>query len=81
MNKDYDTETAARVTYENLPKELQEKFTENDVYEILNLKYLAEQEDNEQTGGTPEKKEIDIAEEEMNAIFKAEEAYLKQLGA
>ena len=81
MNKDYDTETAARVTYENLPKELQEKFTENDVYEILNLKYSTKQKDNQQTMGTRQKKGIDIAEVEMNAISKAEEVYLEQLGA
>ena len=80
MNRIYDPETAARITHQNLPKELQEKFTENDVYEILDLKYLAEHEDVQQTMGMCVKRGIDISEEEMSAIFIAEEVYFRQIG-
>jgi len=81
MNKDYDPKDAAKVTHQNLPKELQEKFTEDDIYEILEIKYHADRQDIQQTMGMYGKRGIDISEEEMKTIARAEEAYLKKLGA
>ncbi len=81
MNKNYDPNAAAKVTHQNLPKELQEKFTEDDIYEILDFKYHAVQYEDARPGMKMyEDKGIDISEEELTAIKKAEEAYIKQIG-
>ena len=79
MSITYDPRDATRVTHQNLPMELQAKFTEGDIYEILDLNYLAD-DDVYNTNKICEKRGTEISEAELEIVFKAEEVFLRQIG-
>ena len=76
----YIPEDAARVTYAQLTPPLSERLDENDVYTILEMKFLADDEDVGQTIRMCRKQGLEITEEEVQEVLKAEEVYLREIG-
>ncbi len=78
--KTYIQLDASRITHENLPEELKDKLTENQVYTILDMKFLADDEDIAQTTRMCVKSGLDVTPEIVQAVALAEEVYLRQIG-
>lgn len=78
--KTYYTEQAEEVTFENLPQELQERLTKSNVGLILEMKFLADDENVFQTARMCEKQGLNVTVEDVEAVIKAEEVYLRQIG-
>ena len=76
----YDTIKAEEVTFENLPQELKERLTKSNVGLILEMKFLADNEDVFQTARMCEKQGLNVTVEDIEAVIKAEEVYLRQIG-
>jgi len=76
----YDTRIADLITWQNLPEELQKRFTRYEVDTILEMKFLADDENVYQTVKLCGKKGLEVTEEEVQAVMKAEEVYLRMIG-
>jgi len=76
----YVSNDAAKITYDNLSQSLKHNLTENDIYTILEMKFLADDEDTSQIARMCIKMGIEIAPETVKEILKAEEVYLHQIG-
>ncbi len=80
MPKHYNQTDAAKVAYENLPTSIKETLTESDVWQILEAKFLSDNEDVEQIVRLSSKMGTITNTETVEAILVAEEFYLKQIG-
>lgn len=76
----YETDKAARVTHENLPQELREKYKESTIYTILEIDGILRNISSDIKGACANIG-IFISQEELDEVFKAEEVYLRQIGA
>jgi|GEM_PF-1392692 len=76
----YIMEEATRVTYENLPEELQKQLTLSNLETILEMKFLADDENIGQTTRMCIKNGLDVTEEIVQAVALAEEVYFRQIG-
>jgi len=76
----YDQDEAARVTHENLAPDLKLRLTSNEVYTVLEMKFLADGEDIDQTTRMCKKMGLDVTYEIVQAVALAEEVYLRRIG-
>lgn len=76
----YVQDDASRITHENLPEELKDKLTIYQVDTILEMKFLADDEDFNQTARMCQKMALDVTPEIVQAVALAEEFYLRQIG-
>ena len=74
-----DPDEEAKITHQNLPSELQIKFSKSDIYYILDSMYLAD-DDEYLTLKICEKRAIIVTEDELKEIITAHNVYLRQIG-
>jgi hypothetical protein len=76
----YHPEEAAQVTHQHLPPALREQLSEDDVFNILEMKFLADDEDPYETMLLCQQAGIRVSLEVVLEIARAEEVYLRMIG-
>ena len=76
----YDSPIATQVTYNNLPEQYKSILSLDNIETILEMKFLSDDNDIYQMVRMCEKMGLDVTKEIVQAVIKAEEVYLKQIG-
>ena len=76
----YDSPIAIQVTYNNLPEQYKSILSLDNIETILEMKFLSDDNDIYQMVRMCEKMGLDVTKEIVQAVIKAEEVYLKQIG-